>query len=29
MGKGYGNHLLKKCIKELKSLGYDKLLLWV
>lgn len=29
MGKGYGNHLLEKCIEELKSFGYDKLLLWV
>jgi len=29
MGKGYGNYLLKKCVDELKSLGYDKMLLWV
>lgn len=29
MGKGYGNHLIKKCIEELKSLGFKKLLLWV
>jgi len=29
MGKGYGNYLLKKCVDELKSLGYDKILLWV
>ena len=29
MGKGYGNYLLKKCVDELKFLGYDKILLWV
>ncbi len=29
IGKGYGSNLLNKCIEELKSLGYDKLLLWV
>ena len=29
MGKGYGQHLLKKCIEELNILGYDKILLWV
>lgn len=29
IGKGYGSYLLKKCIIELKVLGYDKLLLWV
>ncbi len=29
MGKGYGTHLLKKCIEDLKALGYDKILLWV
>ncbi len=29
MGKGYGSHLLERCIAELNSLGYDKLLLWV
>ncbi len=29
IGKGYGNHLLKKCIEELSSLGFTKLLLWV
>lgn len=29
MGKGYGNLLLKKCIEDLKNLGYDKILLWV
>lgn len=29
MGKGYGKHLLKKCIEELNILGYNKILLWV
>ena len=29
MGKGYGNHLLQKCIEDLKTLSYDKILLWV
>ena len=29
MGKGYGNHLLKKCMEELKTRGYEKILLWV
>ena len=29
IGKGYGNHLLNKCMEELKSFGYSKLLLWV
>ena len=29
MGKGYGQHLLKKCIEELNGLGYDNILLWV
>lgn len=29
MGKGYGKHLLQKCVTELSSFGYDKLLLWV
>ena len=29
MGEGYGNLLLKKCIGDLKNLGYDKILLWV
>ena len=29
MGKGYGKHLLKKCIEELNIRGYDKILLWV
>ena len=29
IGKGYGNLLLKKCIEELKTLGFMKLLLWV
>ncbi len=29
MGKGFGNHLLKRCIEELKRLGFDKILLWV
>ena len=29
IGKGYGNHLLRKCIEELRSLGFIQLLLWV
>ena len=29
IGKGNGASLLKKCIDELKILGYDKILLWV
>jgi ribosomal protein S18 acetylase RimI-like enzyme len=29
IGKGYGNHLLRKCIEELNLLGFTKLLLWV
>lgn len=29
MGKGYGQHLMKKCIEELNVLGYDNILLWV
>lgn len=29
MGKGFGNHLLKRCIEELKRLGFDRILLWV
>lgn len=29
MGKGYGTHLLKRCVEELKRLGYGDILLWV
>ena len=29
MGKGFGQHLLKRCIEELNILGHDKILLWV
>ncbi len=29
IGKGYGHHLLKKCIEELNGLGFSKILLWV
>lgn len=29
IGKGYGHHLLKRCIKELNNLGFTKILLWV
>lgn len=29
IGKGYGGHLLKRCIDELGKLGFTKLLLWV
>ena len=29
MGKGYGSHLLNRCIKELYKLGFNKILLWV
>lgn len=29
MGKGYGQHLLKRCIYELNKIGYDNILLWV
>ena len=29
MGKGYGKHLLKKCVEELNGLGYNNILLWV
>jgi len=29
MGKGYGGHLLKRCMEELKTFGFNKLLLWV
>ena len=29
MGKGYGTHLLKRCIEELNGLGYRNMLLWV
>ena len=29
MGKGYGQHLLKKCIDELYMRGYNEIPLWV
>ena len=29
IGKGYGQHLLKKCVEELNALGFNKILLWV
>lgn len=29
MGKGYGKHLFKRRVEELKALGYDKIILWV
>lgn len=29
IGKGYGSHLLKRCIEQLNKLGFTKLLLWV
>ncbi|MCH5323655.1 MAG: GNAT family N-acetyltransferase [Eubacterium sp.] len=29
MGKGYGKHLLRKCVEELNGLGYNNILLWV
>lgn len=29
MGKGHGQHLLKKCIDELYMRGYNEILLWV
>lgn len=29
IGHGYGSFLLKRCIEELNSLGFDKILLWV
>ena len=29
MGKGYGKHLLKKCVEELNGFGYNNILLWV
>jgi len=29
IGKGYGHHLLKRCIEQLSKLGFTKLLLWV
>lgn len=29
MGKGFGSRLLKRCIEELKKLGFDRILLWV
>ena len=29
IGKGYGTFLLKKCVDELKKLGFDRILLWV
>lgn len=29
IGKGYGKHLLDRCLKELKEMGFDRVLLWV
>ncbi len=29
IGKGYGASLLKKCVEELKKLGFHRILLWV
>ncbi len=29
IGKGYGKHLLKKCVDELNRQGFDNILLWV
>ncbi|MBD5551666.1 MAG: GNAT family N-acetyltransferase [Lachnospiraceae bacterium] len=29
IGKGYGKHLLSKCVEELKKLGFSDILLWV
>lgn len=29
IGKGFGSHLLKKCIEELNKHGFNKILLWV
>ena len=29
IGKGYGKHLLSKCVEELKRLGFCNILLWV
>ena len=29
IGKGYGQHLLKKCVEELNALGFNKIILWV
>ena len=29
MGRGYGTALLKKCISELESRGFEGILLWV
>ena len=29
IGKGYGSHLLKRCIEQLNKFGFTKLLLWV
>lgn len=29
IGKGYGKHLLNRCIEELCKLGYRELILWV
>ena len=27
--KGFGRHLLKRCVDELNKMGFDKILLWV
>ncbi|MBQ8922242.1 MAG: GNAT family N-acetyltransferase [Oscillospiraceae bacterium] len=29
IGKGFGTHLLKRCIEELNKLGFNRILLWV
>lgn len=29
IGKGYGRHLLLKCLDELKKAGFERILLWV
>lgn len=29
IGRGYGKHLLSKCVEELKKLGFSDILLWV
>ena len=29
IGKGFGRHLLTKCLEELEKLGFRRILLWV
>ena len=29
IGKGYGGHLLQRCVTELQQMGYREILLWV